>query len=520
LAGYLAPLYSRTLPDFYGSLGFVGAKGFFACSTFFFAAAGFFSSVHDVSRRRGDDSTPVILLLGLTAAALFAKRFGALGINWIGALPILRLVIFDKYEEAVIGCCIALLAGFGVARLCANRITPASLWLAALIPLLVLTAAASERRQPADAIVNMQYYALSLSAALLFLGLTVALVATFRLRRLKVSQLAFAALILVLAEPLATYIIPLYYFINGQAPQSASPLLGAPYVDYLKSHLVNGDRLYAQDGLLFPQWSEAFALADVRGMNGFYPERYLPFVRSFVADRGPGANNLSDRFIGIGDDATSSSSQRFFALSSVRYVLALSDLTHSPDYRKIDAFREAADAADSARFGLRIFQFRAPLPRAAVFHRVILVPDPQSALREITGKAFDPYSEVVVESNDKVLAPLSQNPRTAVSAADIEKYEPNFVRASVTTDSPALLVLNDTNFPGWQALVDGRSSPIYYANYLFRGVVVPAGTHVVEFRYAPRSFAIGLLISVISLLLLLCVCLVGFFLRSRTSAYA
>jgi uncharacterized membrane protein YfhO len=48
--------------------------------------------------------------------------------------------------------------------------------------------------------------------------------------------------------------------------------------------------------------------------------------------------------------------------------------------------------------------------------------------------------------------------------------------------------------------VDGRPAAILRTDYLYRGVVVPAGEHVVEFVYRPRSFLLGALGSVLGLL--------------------
>ncbi|MAG37153.1 MAG: hypothetical protein CL878_13045 [Dehalococcoidia bacterium] len=71
----------------------------------------------------------------------------------------------------------------------------------------------------------------------------------------------------------------------------------------------------------------------------------------------------------------------------------------------------------------------------------------------------------------------------------------------VDAQQPALLFLADTHYPGWQARLDGRAVPIYRANYLFRAVFVPAGTHTVEFAYRPGSFLVGATISTITVLL-------------------
>jgi uncharacterized membrane protein YfhO len=65
---------------------------------------------------------------------------------------------------------------------------------------------------------------------------------------------------------------------------------------------------------------------------------------------------------------------------------------------------------------------------------------------------------------------------------------------------PGLVVLRDTFFPGWQALVDGRPAPLLRADFLFRAVPVPAGRHTVELRYRSRALERGLLVSIVSLL--------------------
>lgn len=83
--------------------------------------------------------------------------------------------------------------------------------------------------------------------------------------------------------------------------------------------------------------------------------------------------------------------------------------------------------------------------------------------------------------------------------ATIEDYQVNRVKIRAETTASATLVLADNYYPGWQALIDGQKTPIAKADYTLRGVTVPAGTHLVEFKYWPSSFRIGGLISLMSL---------------------
>ncbi len=69
-------------------------------------------------------------------------------------------------------------------------------------------------------------------------------------------------------------------------------------------------------------------------------------------------------------------------------------------------------------------------------------------------------------------------------AASIERYEPELVQVRVEAPESAVLVLLDAFDRGWRATLEtGHDLPILRANGLVRAVVVPAGSHVVTFRY-------------------------------------
>jgi len=65
-----------------------------------------------------------------------------------------------------------------------------------------------------------------------------------------------------------------------------------------------------------------------------------------------------------------------------------------------------------------------------------------------------------------------------------------------------VLVVSEINYPGWEATVDGRAARIHAADYLLRGVPLPAGAHRVEMRYTAPAARVGAAISAFTLLLL------------------
>ncbi|MEA3339483.1 MAG: YfhO family protein [Chloroflexota bacterium] len=79
---------------------------------------------------------------------------------------------------------------------------------------------------------------------------------------------------------------------------------------------------------------------------------------------------------------------------------------------------------------------------------------------------------------------------------------PNRVTIRAALDAPGYLVLADTYYPGWRAMVDGDPADILRANYSFRAVWLEAGEHVVEMTYRPTSALAGGAISLAALVLL------------------
>lgn len=89
------------------------------------------------------------------------------------------------------------------------------------------------------------------------------------------------------------------------------------------------------------------------------------------------------------------------------------------------------------------------------------------------------------------------------ATATVVEDRPDTVSVRVGETRPGVLVLADAYYPGWQATVDGRPTPVLPVDGLFRGVEVGAGEHEVVFNYQPMSLQAGATTSGLSLLVVL-----------------
>ncbi|MCG8581105.1 MAG: YfhO family protein [Bacteroidales bacterium] len=99
----------------------------------------------------------------------------------------------------------------------------------------------------------------------------------------------------------------------------------------------------------------------------------------------------------------------------------------------------------------------------------------------------------------------------------LSTYAPDQLIFEADVPQQQLAVFSDIYYDkGWKAYVDGEEADIIRANYVLRGVMVPAGRHDIEFRFEPKSFATGQLLATISsIIILLLIIAAGFMVRKK-----
>ncbi len=146
-----------------------------------------------------------------------------------------------------------------------------------------------------------------------------------------------------------------------------------------------------------------------------------------------------------------------------------------------------------------VYENKQVLPRAYAVHTVMIVQGEDAALSAVASPQFSPADEVVLEDPR---APVpSRSGGSGASDVRVDGYTPMRVTLHAAMQGDGYLVLSDTNYPGWKADVDGKTVPIYQADYLFRAVYLTKGDHEVTFHYEPTSLWVGSAVSLGSLVI-------------------
>jgi uncharacterized membrane protein YfhO len=93
------------------------------------------------------------------------------------------------------------------------------------------------------------------------------------------------------------------------------------------------------------------------------------------------------------------------------------------------------------------------------------------------------------------------------------RQEADRLRIETHASRTALLLVSEPADPGWKVTIDGQEERWHRVDYHLRAVVVPAGRHLIEYRYRPTSLRLGAGISLVTGLLL-----IGILWRTRLKA--
>ncbi|MGH9162892.1 MAG: YfhO family protein, partial [Vicinamibacteraceae bacterium] len=264
-----------------------------------------------------------------------------------------------------------------------------------------------------------------------------------------------------------------------------------------------GYQRLAPPALVYPRVPEIDAITRDAGLfrvvgldDTLQPNSHLPFgfasVRTYDGVGGPRRfNAVIDRTLGVRAELVNmapsrSPSHAALDLLNVKYVVGPPDLElPAPSYERLHVGRAA------------LYRNVDVLPRAFLAGRYLVQPDDGLAAEALVEGTIDARHTVVL--SEEIPAPhRPQHARADGDTVAIRHYRGDFIEIEASCAARRLLVLTDLYAAGWSATVDGDEAPLFRADVAFRAVPVPAGKHIVRFRYTPRAFRLGAWLSVLT----------------------
>ncbi len=279
----------------------------------------------------------------------------------------------------------------------------------------------------------------------------------------------------------------------------------APIISLKK--LAGYDRVWSYgNGYIMRNVLSYYDMFSPEGYDALYPQRYGELLYT-IGTKGVISDQINRTDVSLGETGQNELMTnnprrlRLMSLFGVKYILE-----HKEDNGKDAILPEKRFPLELFSLAWeddawRIWQYNDALPRTFIAHNVIIERDPQKIVDQIYNSNVNLLNTLILEKS--LPFPTVDLDVRGVESASISAYEANKVTITVYANSPGLLFLSDTYYPGWEAYVDGDKTTIYRANFAFRAVPVRQGQHVVTFVYRPASFVLGILLSSIGIIVIM-----------------
>ncbi|MFD0676218.1 MULTISPECIES: YfhO family protein [unclassified Paenibacillus] len=117
---------------------------------------------------------------------------------------------------------------------------------------------------------------------------------------------------------------------------------------------------------------------------------------------------------------------------------------------------------------------------------------------------FNPHNTALIDVAEELPLNFQYNDSTnsQTNQIVIKAFNNSGLHLETKTSDQKFLVLSESYYPGWKAYINGVETKVYKVDYLLRGINVPVGDNTIEFKFEPRSFIIGLNLSIFAFLVL------------------
>jgi len=100
----------------------------------------------------------------------------------------------------------------------------------------------------------------------------------------------------------------------------------------------------------------------------------------------------------------------------------------------------------------------------------------------------------------------------STASINLIEYKPNYLKYQSSNTNDGFAVFSEMYYEnGWKSSIDGIETPHYRVDYVLRGIEIPKGEHIIEFKFEPQVIKTGSWIALTSSTLLVLLILGGLF---------
>ncbi len=224
-------------------------------------------------------------------------------------------------------------------------------------------------------------------------------------------------------------------------------------------------RVYPIGPLFGESRLQAFGIESV---GGYHPAK-LGIYNRFLAN----TNNIS--------------TLPLMRMMNIKYILSPQVINHS----ELEEVFSDNMQTGSGKYPIWIYNISDSMSRAWFVDNVEVV-DENDLWANLLNESFDPLKIAFVSE------PISEQ-FNSIGEITSAEYTPNYIKMVTKNSETGFMVVSEVHYPlRWKANIDGISVNTFETNGIIRGIVVPAGEHIIEFEYDKSVFHKGILISILS----------------------
>lgn len=240
-----------------------------------------------------------------------------------------------------------------------------------------------------------------------------------------------------------------------------------------------------------------YQIYGIEGYDTLRLERYAQLLASSFTGEVPKSYLRSD---GVVENIENGHRKRIFELLGVKYLLDKEDNPKTGADWHYERFPgdNVKGLWQAGKF--QVYVREPVLPRVFLTTKYYFAQNDQEIIQKIYDPNFDLKTLILEKQPSLKIDDVAQDD---ILIPQIIKYEPNEVVVATNANYNSLFYLSDAYDPDWDVYIDNQKSEVLRAHYALRAVAVPAGNHKIVFRYQPKFFYQGAIISIGSVIGLL-----------------